>query len=216
MEGTLVALNTGKAGTIEWQGKGVSSAINKEKVQGPLYLSRLNFDGDEQADTIHHGGPEKAVCVYSYDHYPYWEKGLGITLQVPTFGENLTVNGLTEDQVFIGDIFKLGEAVVQVCQPRQPCFKVAAKLNQPFMVKWIQDTGYSGYYMRVLEEGRVDPQDKLVLQERNTRGISVEFVNSILYRDKENKEGVMLLAELDELAEGVKTSMQKRLQSFPG
>nr|WP_272885789.1 MOSC domain-containing protein [Fictibacillus marinisediminis] len=179
-------------------------------------MSNLQFEGDVQADTVHHGGPDKAVCVYSHDHYAYWEKGLGISLDVPSFGENLTVEGLTEKEVFIGDIFRLGEALVQVSQPRRPCFKVAAKLKQPLMVKYIQDTSFSGYYLRVLEVGTVSPGDKLVIEEKHRAGISVEFVNRMTYIDKENREGLTMLASLNELAEGWRSAMKKRLDSLPG
>ncbi|WP_062238284.1 MOSC domain-containing protein [Fictibacillus sp. FJAT-27399] len=216
MEGSIIALNTGKADVLSWQGKDISSAINKKPSRGPLFLSNLQFEGDIQADTVHHGGPDKAVCVYSHDHYAYWEKGLGISLDVPSFGENLTVEGLTEKEVFIGDIFRLGEALVQVSQPRQPCFKVAAKLKQPLMVKYIQDTSFSGYYLRVLEEGTVSPGDKLVIEEKHRAGISVEFVNRMTYIDKENREGLTMLAGLNELAEGWRSAMKKRLDSLLG
>ncbi|UZJ79158.1 MOSC domain-containing protein [Fictibacillus sp. KU28468] len=216
MEGSIIALNTGKADVLSWQGKDISSAINKKPSRSPLFLSNLQFEGDIQADTVHHGGPDKAVCVYSHDHYAYWEKGLGISLDVPSFGENLTVEGLTEKEVFIGDIFRLGEALVQVSQPRQPCFKVAAKLKQPLMVKYIHDTSFSGYYLRVLEEGTVSPGDKLVIEEKHRAGISVEFVNRMTYIDKENREGLTMLAGLNELAEGWRSAMKKRLDALPG
>ncbi|MED2972087.1 MOSC domain-containing protein [Fictibacillus sp. B-59209] len=216
MEGSIIALNTGKADVLSWQGKDISSAINKKPSRGPLFLSNLQFEGDIQADTVHHGGPDKAVCVYSHNHYAYWEKGLGISLDVPSFGENLTVEGLTEKEVFIGDIFRLGEALVQVSQPRQPCFKVAAKLKQPLMIKYIQDTSFSGYYLRVLEEGTVSPGDKLVIEEKHRAGISVEFVNRMTYIDKENREGLTMLAGLNELAEGWRSAMKKRLDSLLG
>ncbi|MDN4071566.1 MOSC domain-containing protein [Fictibacillus terranigra] len=216
MEGSIIALNVGQADFLSWQGKEISSAINKKPSQGPLYLSNLQFEGDVQADTVHHGGPDKAVCVYSHAHYPYWENGLGMSLVVPSFGENLTVEGLTEKEVCIGDIYRLGEALVQVSQPRQPCFKVAAKLNQPLMVKYIQDTSYSGYYLRVLKEGIVRPEDKLVIEKKHQGGITVEFVNRITYIDKENREGLTLLANLVELAEGWRSAMKKRLETLPG
>ncbi|MCQ6264922.1 MOSC domain-containing protein [Fictibacillus sp. WQ 8-8] len=216
MEGSIIALNTGKADFLSWQGKDISSAINKKPSRSPLFLSNLQFEGDIQADTVHHGGPDKAVCVYSHDHYAYWEKGLGISLDVPSFGENLTVEGLTEKEVFIGDIFRLGEALVQVSQPRQPCFKVAAKLKQPLMVKYIQDTSFSGYYLRVLEEGTVSPGDKLVIEEKHRAGISVEFVNRMTYIDKENREGLTMLAGLNELAEGWRSAMKKKFDSLLG
>lgn len=215
MEGTILSLNAGEIDVIDWQGKEVSTAINKQPVDGKVYLSKLNLEGDIQADTINHGGPDKAVCVYPHDHYPFWEKNLGISLAIPSFGENLTVSGMTEKEVCIGDIFELGDALVQVSQPRRPCYKVAAKLNQPLMVKYIQDTGFSGYYMRVLKEGQVNTGDKLVLKVKHQDGITVDFVNQMTFLDKENIEGIQRLVALEDLAEGWRTSLAKRLPSIP-
>lgn len=153
----ISSIYVGSPEVCEFEGKKVETAIFKRPAGSPVFLSRTNFDGDKQADLVHHGGADKAVCVYPADHYPYWENALGEKLPQAAFGENLSVKGLTEQDVCIGDIFKLGEALVQVSQPRQPCFKLAKKLNVKDMVLKVRDTGYSGFYFRVLEEGIVVP-----------------------------------------------------------
>ncbi len=104
----------------------------------PLQLSLLNLDGDEQADLVHHGGRDKAVCVYCVEHYPYWESLTGTTLSFGAFGENVTVGGLTELEAYIGDTFQWGDAIVQISQPRQPCFKLAAKHGWPELPKQVE------------------------------------------------------------------------------
>ncbi|EIT83854.1 hypothetical protein A374_18539 [Fictibacillus macauensis ZFHKF-1] len=211
MEGHIVSLNTGTAGTVEWQGKAVSSAIHKVPVNEPIWLATLGFTGDVQVDTVHHGGEDKAVCVYCHEHYAYWEKGLGISLPVPTFGENITTKGMTEKDIAIGDVFQLGEAVIQISQPRMPCFKVAAKLKQPFMVKWIQDTGFSGYYVRVLQEGHVAKQDVLKRIEAHSARVTVDFVNKATYIDKDNTAALHTILSVPELAESWRTMLEKRV-----
>ncbi len=125
----IVSLNVGKPKVMNNNGKEVLSGIYKTPVDKLLYLSKLNFEGDQQADLVHHGGVDKAICVYPFEHYSYWEKDLNLTLNYGAFGENLTVKGMTEDRVHIGDIFQLGSAIVQVSQPRQPCFKLAKRYN---------------------------------------------------------------------------------------
>ena len=130
-------------------GKEVVTGICKSPVSGHLHLGKLGFDGDGVGDLWYHGGPSKAVCVYSYDHYLYWENLLGTKLPIPAFGENLTVSGLQEDDICIGDIFYVGTAVVQVSQPRQPCNTLAARHGRNDMVQLVKDSGYTGFYLRV-------------------------------------------------------------------
>ena len=151
------SLNVGKPRDLQFGKKEITTGINKKPVSNPVYLSTLNFTGDGQGDLVHHGGRDKAVCVYSYEHYPYWEKELGKPLDFSAFGENLTLLGLTEDELCIGDSFQIGEAVVQVSQPRQPCFKLSLIHERKDMPLLIQNTGYTGYYFRVLKEGMVAP-----------------------------------------------------------
>ena len=112
-----------------------------------------NFDGDRQADRVNHGGLEKAVCVYPFDHYPYWSRQLGGDLRPGAFSENLTVSGAIETEVCVGDVFRIGEASVQVSQPRMPCAKLAGKNGAKMLPKLMVNVGYTGFYMRVLSEG---------------------------------------------------------------
>jgi MOSC domain-containing protein YiiM len=116
-------------------------------------LRASGFEGDGQGDRRNHGGPDKAVCVYPSVHYPHWQRMLGRRLDPGAFSENLTVSGIWEARVCVGDVFRTGEAVVQVSTPWTPCDKVAGKNGEKQLPKWISGSGYTGFYMRVLEEG---------------------------------------------------------------
>ncbi|MDQ0167047.1 MOSC domain-containing protein [Bacillus horti] len=208
---SIVSINVGKPAPLTYQGKEISTGINKSRVEKPLFLSFTNFEGDGQADLVNHGGRDKAICVYAYDHYPYWEKRLNKPLQVGAFGENLTVSGLLEDEVCIGDIFQLGEAIVQVCQPRYPCHKLSKKHDVADFPLQVIETGYSGFYLRVLKEGMVKPEDTLVLIEKHPAGYSVSFANQLKNEKNPSKEGLTKLIELDALAQSWCESLRKKL-----
>lgn len=208
----IVSMNVGRPRPKTFQNKTVQTAIYKPPVNEPVFLSKLNLDGDEQGDLEAHGGVDKALCVYPHDHYAYWEKELGMRLESATFGENLTIRGLTEDQVHIGDIFRFGEAIVQVTQPRQPCFKLAGKLKRPDMIMKIQRTSYSGYYLRVLQEGTVSKSDILERTEIHPAKVSVAFVNHIIYHDQWSVQALQKILDVDALAANLRASFEKRLK----
>lgn len=212
----VVSLNVGKPKGYTHEGRDWESGIFKQAVVGSLFLSRFNFEGDGQADLENHGGPDKAVCVYCAEHYPYWEKELGRTLDHSAFGENLTVQGLTEDKVCIGDTFRIGEAVVQISQPRQPCHKLAKKYDVAGLPAMVQQTGYTGYYFRVLEEGSLQSGDPIILLERSKLGVSVSSANRVMHGDKQNKEGLRRLLDVPELSESWRSTFQKRMDSITG
>jgi MOSC domain-containing protein YiiM len=169
----------------------------------------MGFEGDGVGDMKHHGGLDKAVCVYSTDHYPYWEHVLGIRLPVSAFGENLSVRNLLEDNVCIGDIFVLGTAIVQPTQPRQPCKTLAARYGKVDMVKLVVESGRTGFYCRVLGEGVVDKYSPFVLKERDPREITIAYANRIYHHDKKNCEGIRKVLALTTLSESWRCSFQE-------
>jgi MOSC domain-containing protein YiiM len=207
----LISLQVGKPETVTYQGKELLTGINKSRVSAPLLLSAANFEGDAQADLVHHGGPDKAVNAYCIEHYPYWQRELNRQLPNGAFGENMTLQNMTEDTVCIGDIYRIGEAVVQVSQPRQPCFKLGMKHGAPDLPHKVMQTGYTGYYFRVLEPGVVPPQADVRLEERHPAGITIAFANRIKYDDKYNRAALERLVGLPELADAWKHSFRKRL-----
>jgi MOSC domain-containing protein YiiM len=145
----------------------VRTAIFKLPVSGPVRVRRLNIDGDEQGDLSVHGGIDKAVYCYASEHYPAWQQELGVELPNGTFGENLTVSGLLEPDLHIGDTLQVGDAVLQVSQPRFPCYKLGIKLGDQRLVKRFQDSGRSGFYCRVLQEGLIEPGQPITLLDRD-------------------------------------------------
>lgn len=207
----IVSINTGKPQPLKYQKKEIASGIFKQPVIEPIYLSRLNFDGDEQADLKHHGGKDKAVCVYPYEHYSFWENELHTRLEFGAFGENLTTRGLLESEVCIGDIFELGEAVVQVSQPRQPCYKLAARYGYTEMPLRLEETGFTGFYFRVLKEGTVSRNGEMKLVSRHPQAVTLAFANQMMHREKDNLDGMQSILEVEELSESWRNTFLKRL-----
>ncbi|AAS41388.1 MULTISPECIES: MOSC domain-containing protein [Bacillus] len=207
----LLSLNIGLPKEVTYGGKVIHTGINKKQVKEPVYLSFVKFNGDGQADLVHHGGVDKAVCVYTGDHYPYWEKELNQNLVYGAFGENITVSGMREEDVCIGDTFELGQAIVQVTQPRQPCFKLAKKYNIPKLPLYFQETGYTGFYFRVLKEGWVSSVDTLKRLQSDPKGVSIAFANCIMHKEKQNIEGVKRILEVNALSSSWRKSFEKRI-----
>ncbi|KQV84983.1 molybdenum cofactor sulfurase [Massilia sp. Root351] len=162
----ITALLTGKAVAL---GQGVSTGIAKLPAGGPLWLAADGLRGDEQGDRQYHGGPEKALHHYALEHYPHWRGRFGAAapLQGPgAFGENIATLGMTERDVHVGDVYRVGTALVQVSQGRQPCWKLNLRFGQPDAARAVQDSGLTGWYYRVLRPGWIAPADLLELQER--------------------------------------------------
>jgi MOSC domain-containing protein YiiM len=205
----IESLNIGLPEKEIFYGKEIFTGICKTPASGPVNLGNLGFEGDGVGDIKHHGGRDKAVCFYSIDHYFYWEKVLGIILPAAAFGENLTISGLLEEDVCIGDVFELGTAVVQVTQPRQPCKTLAARYGRVDMVKLVVDSGRTGFYCRVLQEGVVEKDSPFMLKERDTHEITVAFANRIFHRDRKDSEGIERVLEVPALSESWRRSFQE-------
>src|SRR5262245_49701380 len=158
----LISVNVAQPREILIHDKFVSTGIFKQPVVGPVRVRTLNLDGDRQADLRVHGGRDKAVYVYPSEHYEFWQRELGEnSLSWGAFGENLTVEGLFEDKVCVGDEIGIGTAVFQVTQPCQPCFKLAAKFQREDIIKRFLDSRRTGFYLRVLQEGSLQAGDSI-------------------------------------------------------
>jgi MOSC domain-containing protein YiiM len=205
------SINIGLPKKELFHGKRVTTGIGKKPVSGSVNLTRLGFEGDGVADLKHHGGPDKAVCVYSLDHYKYWEEILGTKLPPAAFGENLTVSELREKVICIGDIFKIGKAVVQISQPRQPCGTLAARFGRKDMVKKVIVSGFTGFYFRVLEAGLVETGTSLTIKERDPRRITVAFANQTFHHDKKNREAIESILSVPALSESWQQDLRKFL-----
>ncbi|WP_020591705.1 MOSC domain-containing protein [Kiloniella laminariae] len=199
--------------------KGQPSAIAKQSLEGSVSITKLGLVGDEQADSRHHGGPEKALHHYASDHYPAWARECAseaaeISLEklVPGgFGENISTKGLSEADVCVGDIYRLGTALVQVSQGRQPCWKLNVRFGWPKMASAVQLSGRTGWYYRVLEEGKVQAGDSLELRDRLAEHWSLADIHNVLYVDTLNQEKLKSLVALELLTESWQALAQKRL-----
>ncbi|MFJ1301409.1 MOSC domain-containing protein [Pseudomonadota bacterium AL_CKDN230030165-1A_HGKHYDSX7] len=205
------AVLTGVVAPLGDSGKG--SGIAKTAVDGPVRVGRLGLAGDEQADPRFHGGPEKAVHHYAYDHYPAWQTLLGeraVLRQPGAFGENISTLGLTEHDVCIGDVYTCGTLVLQVSQARQPCWKLDVRFGHKGMAAQVQQGGRTGWYYRVLEEGELMPGAALVLTERPRPAWPLARIQDVLNRRLVEGEALAELAEMPELSPGWRTLFAKR------
>ena len=177
----VVSTNIGEPKTIVWHGQEVQTGIYKEAVSWPILLGNEDVETDRVIDRKHHGGKDKACYLYSADHYKYWAKFYP-ELDMPPgmFGENLTVEGLHEAKINIGDTFRIGGALVQATQPRQPCYKLGIRFGTQKMVKQFIDSGFPGVYVRVIQNGTVKTGDELILIEKKN-SLSIQKVNELLY-----------------------------------
>ncbi|OYR21142.1 MOSC domain-containing protein [Brucella thiophenivorans] len=212
-----IRINSLLAGKIAPLGaRQAPSAIDKKAVSGPVRLLRDGLECDEQGDRKVHGGPEKAVHHYPHDHYALWREDVGDHPHLDAtgaFGENISTTGLTEHNVAIGDRFRLGTAVVEVSQGRQPCWKLNARFDIPDMAMRVQKTGRTGWYYRVLEEGVVSDNYTMQLVERLSPEWTLHRVWHLLYVDMLNYDELALMAEVPHLADGWKRYAVRRLEN---
>jgi len=170
----LVSVQVGRPRRVGWHGELVSTGIYKEPVAGRIMVCRFNLAGDQQADLTVHGGPDKAVYAYPSEHYPIWQAEFpDMRLPYGMFGENFTTEGLDESSVHIGDQFPIGGAVVEVTQPRMPCYKLGIRFGRPDMPKRFHASGRCGFYLAVLREGQVGAGDVWERMARSDQQVSV-------------------------------------------
>jgi MOSC domain-containing protein YiiM len=206
----VLSVATGRVGTLTRGARVIRSAFVKKPVIGPMTLRFDGFDGDEHVYQ-HHGGPDMAALIYSFDHYPAWEAELGRRLSVPSFGENLTVAGFIEDDVHLGDVIGIGAAVVQVSQPRTPCHKLAAAFGIGDMAVRVQVTGRTGYLVRVLEEGAVAAGDSMRLIDRQGHGVSVAEAGRIVNLATSDLAAARRVLAVEALGGAVRRTLEARI-----
>lgn len=209
---TLKSVNVSMPKQVRHDGKTVTTGIFKQPVAGRVRLRRLNLEGDGQADLWGHGGAFRAVYAYSEENYDYWARELGRDdFIIGQFGENFTVEGMLDDDVSVGDVYRIGGALVEISQPRIPCHKLALKMGiEGFQNRFLK-SGRVGFYFRVLEEGEVGAGDAIVLVRRSTPAVTVRQVSDLLYFDKDNLEMAGQALHIPALAHGWKGSFAERL-----
>lgn len=191
----------------------IETGICKQTVE-EAFLTKDGFRGDGVADIRYHGGPDRAVCVYPYEHYLHWEKEFKNPLPSSTFGENVTVTNMLEKDIYIGDIFLLGDAVIQVSQGRIPCSTITKRTNNPSLLKRMVQTGFTGYLCRVLEEGIVRKDSKITLLEPHPNQVSILYGNEIYFHKQKDAEGIKRVLDVQELANEWKELLADRLNKL--
>lgn len=209
----VISINVGLPREVMWQGKPVLTGIYKQPVEGRIQLKSLNFNGDQQADLSVHGGVDKAVYAYSTEHYAYWRNQLP-EMELPwgMFGENLTIEGLSEDAVNIGDRFRLGTAEVMATQPRMPCYKLGIKFGRADMVKRFLDSRLTGVYFSVLQEGDVGTGDRLELISRDENHITVSDITRLYVRETRDLELLQRVLQVQALPDSWRDYFQKQIK----
>lgn len=217
MSAVLTSIQVGR---VAWHGtpgatnphdRAWSTGFFKSPVAGPVRVGLTNLDGDEQADLRVHGGPEKAVLAYSADHYPAWRSELARPdLPFGAFGENLTVSGLTEADVCIGDVWRVGGVVLAVTQPRQPCWKLARRWRLTDLPGRVVKTGRSGWYFRVADVGEIEAGMPLERLDRPNPEWSVERANRVMYQERDDGAAAAELAAVPGLSESWRFEMRER------
>ncbi len=209
----LISVNVGVPREIFWKNRVVTTSIFKEPVAGRVTVRKHNLAGDQQADLSVHGGPDKAVYVYPSEHYEFWRNELpGVDLPWGMFGENLTIEGLMEDEVNIGDRFHIGSSVLAVTQPRMPCFKLAAKFGRDDIIKRFLDSGRSGFYLAVIEEGEGGAGDAIERIHRDENDITIAATVNAYVNGADDQDWLARASRHESLPEGWRKHFRKRLK----
>src|SRR5712691_3093182 len=210
----LLSVNVGLPRDIEWRGRTVRTAIWKEALQGRRRVKRLNVEGDGQADLGGHGGEQRAVFVYQIESYRYWAERLGRRdFTHGQFGENFTIEGLPDDEVCIGDRYRIGTALFEVTQPRVTCYRVGIRTNEPQMAALLTSSGRPGFYFRVLEEGEVGAGDPILLVSRGPEHMTVAEVNALLYSSRHPRDRLERALRIPALSPGWQWSFKELIRS---
>jgi MOSC domain-containing protein YiiM len=208
----IISVNAGLPRRVEWRGKAVLTSIFKAPLTGRVKVTRLNVLGDQQSDLSVHGGLDKAVYAYPSEHYAFWHNELpGTDLPWGAFGENLTIEGLLEDTVRIGDRFRAGSAEFMVTQPRIPCFKLGIRFDRPDMVKRFLRSGRTGFYLAVLREGDIGAGDSLELLAEGDTDVTVADILGLYTAEAANQDRLRRAIESSALPESWRQYFRERL-----
>jgi ferredoxin-NADP reductase/MOSC domain-containing protein YiiM/ferredoxin len=215
--GTLLSVNVGMPKDVPWQGKTVFTGVFKQPVTGPRRVRKLNVDGDGQGDLAGHGGEQRAVFVYQIDSYRYWERELGRSDFVyGQFGENFTIEGLGDDEVCIGDRYRIGGAVFEVTQPRVTCYRVGIRMNDPRIPALLVSHRRPGFYFRVVEEGEVQAGDEIAKVGSGPEQVTVAEIDGLLYLPGHPRQQLLRALRIPALSPGWQASLHELLEAEPG
>lgn len=208
----VVSVNIGKKRTVSWRGKDILTGIYKYPVKDSIFLGETDVINDDVVDRRYHGGRDKACYLYSSDHYSFWKENYpDLEWTYGMFGENITIKGLDETKVLIGDIYRVGGSTVQVSQPRQPCFKLGIRFNDSGIIKKFINSPYPGVYIRIIDGTKVNVGDSFDLIERQHNSVGLLEVWTQLYTSNPNIDLINEMLILPYLADASKNSLRKRI-----
>ena len=208
--GSLLSVNVGLPQDVPWHGKVVRTAVWKRPVTGPRQVRRLNIDGDGQGDLAGHGGEQRAVFVYQIESYQYWRQQLGRNdFEYGQFGENFTVTGLPDDQVCIGDRYRIGSALFEVTQPRVTCYRVGIRMNDPRIPSLLVSRRRPGFYLRVLTEGQVQAGNEIVRVAAGPEAMTVAEIDGLLYLPGHPRQPIRRALRIPALSPGWQASFRE-------
>ena len=201
-------MNVGRPRVIEWLGRRETTSIWKSPVEGRVRVEGVNAAGDDQADRSVHGGPDKAIYAYAREDQEWWESELGRSLELGTFGENLTLRGVDVTGAMIGERWRIGTVLLEACQPRVPCWKLGARMGDPGFPRRFADAGRPGAYLRIVEEGELGAGDAVEIVGRPDHGLTVGDVERIYHVERARASALLAVPEL---AEGWRSWALKRV-----
>lgn len=211
----LLSVNVGMPREVNWNGKTVMTGIFKEPVHGIVMLRSLNLDGDRQADLSVHGGVSKAVYVYPAEHYPYWKTELPkMELPFGMFGENFTTEGLLENNVNVGDRFRVGDAEVVATEPRLPCYKLGIKFDRADILKRFLESRRTGFYFAVVKEGQVSAENSIELLSRDEHDVTIADITRLYAFERNDLEMLRRVVKLEALSESWRDHFKHQLEKL--
>jgi ferredoxin-NADP reductase/MOSC domain-containing protein YiiM/ferredoxin len=213
----LLSVNVGTPRPVQWSGRTVTTAIFKVPVDGPRFVGQINIEGDDQADRLAHGGEHRAVFVYQIESYRYWQEQLGRDdFTYGQFGENFTVEGLADDEVCVGDRYRIGSALFEVTQPRVTCYRVGIRMEEPRMPSLLVAHRRPGFYMRVLEEGVVQSGQEIVKVASGPETMTVAEIDALLYLPQRSRRDLERALRIPALSDGWQGSFRELLERESG
>ena len=208
----VLSVNVGRPREVTWRGQSYRTSIWKDPVAGPVEVRTLNIDGDEQSDLSVHGGRHKAVYAYPSEHYEKWAHELGVDLPRGAFGENLTIEGILEDDIRIGDRLRIGSVEFAVTQPRMPCFKLGIRFDRDDMVRRFLQSGRSGFYLAVIREGSLAAGDAVTLGAAAEHDVTIADVAEVYATGGDDQNLLRRVVAVPTLPEGLRQHFAKVLE----
>jgi MOSC domain-containing protein YiiM len=210
----LLSINLATVKQVEYNQRLVSTGIYKTAVEGSIKVTALGLEGDVQIDRENHGGPDKAIYVYTLENYRFWEQELQKQgYSYGQFGENFTVTGMPDERIHIGDLFRIGSVLTQVTQPRVPCFKLGIKMGDPTFVKRFLSSGRVGFYLRVLEEGEVQAGDRITRVQEDPERLNIRDAMLALAKGPHQKVVIKRALGIEALSAAWRNNLSMRLNT---